>query len=109
MERHTLQKRVSSIVCEAQTRSLTRRAAGGYLTTWFTIGTVHSIAPLGRSPRETAMQWLSRYERFWSEKLDQLAAFVEENACSPSQASPSSAKSKHRPRKSSARGQTRRK
>ncbi|MBO0742908.1 MAG: helix-turn-helix transcriptional regulator [Hyphomicrobiaceae bacterium] len=61
------------------------------------------------APMETAMQWLSRYERFWSEKLDRLAAFVEENACSASQASPSSADSRQRPRKSSARGQTRRK
>jgi len=61
------------------------------------------------APMETAMQWLSRYERFWSEKLDRLAAFVEENACSPSQASPSSANSRRRRRKSSARGQTRKK
>jgi DNA-binding transcriptional ArsR family regulator len=60
-------------------------------------------------PMATAMQWLARYERFWSEKLDRLAAFVEENACSPSQASSSSAKSKPRPRKSSARGRIRRK
>jgi DNA-binding transcriptional ArsR family regulator len=59
------------------------------------------------APMETAMQWLSRYERFWSEKLDRLAAFVEENACSPNQASRSSAGSKRRPRKSSARGQIR--
>ncbi|HKD58658.1 MAG TPA: metalloregulator ArsR/SmtB family transcription factor [Hyphomicrobiaceae bacterium] len=58
------------------------------------------------APMETAMQWLSRYERFWSEKLDRLAAFLEEDACSPSQASPSNANSKRRPRKSSARGQT---
>jgi DNA-binding transcriptional ArsR family regulator len=57
------------------------------------------------APMETAMQWLNRYERFWSEKLDRLAAFVEENACSPNQASRSSAGSKRRPRKSSARGQ----
>jgi DNA-binding transcriptional ArsR family regulator len=60
-------------------------------------------------PMETAMQWLARYQRFWGEKLDRLAAFVEENACSPSQASPSSAGSKPRPRKSSAPGRTRRK
>jgi len=61
---------------------------------------------LRAAPLETAMQWLTRYERFWSEKLDRLAAFVEENACPPSQASPSSAKSAPRPRKSSARGRT---
>jgi DNA-binding transcriptional ArsR family regulator len=58
------------------------------------------------APMETAMQWLSRYERFWSGQLDRLAAFVEEDQCSPSQASPSSAGSKRRPRKSTARGQT---
>ena len=41
------------------------------------------------------MQWLARYERFWTERLDALAKFVEEDAaCSPSQASPSSAASK---------------
>jgi DNA-binding transcriptional ArsR family regulator len=62
---------------------------------------------LRAAPMESAMQWLSRYERFWSEQLDRLAAFVEEDACSPSPASPSSAASKPRPRKSSARGRTR--
>src|SRR5262245_54999910 len=60
------------------------------------------------APMETAMQWLVRYERFWSERLDRLAAFVDENACSPSQASPSSANSKPRPRRFGARGRTRR-
>ena len=59
------------------------------------------------APMETAMQWLSRYERFWTESLDRLAAFVEEEQCSPSQASPSSAASKRRRRKSSPRGRTR--
>jgi DNA-binding transcriptional ArsR family regulator len=61
-------------------------------------------------PMEAAMQWLSRYERFWAEQLDRLAAFVEEEEqCSPSQASPSSGASKpHRPR-SSRRGRTRKK
>src|SRR5262245_7808469 len=43
-------------------------------------------------PMEAAMQWLSRYERFWTEQLDRFAAFVEEEEpCSPNQASPSSA------------------
>ena len=28
-------------------------------------------------PLEEATQWLKRYERFWSERLDRLAAFVE--------------------------------
>ena len=70
--------------------------------------TVH--CRLRAAPMETAMQWLARYERFWSERLDALAKFVEtEAACSPSQASPSSAASKPRRRKSSARGRTRKK
>jgi DNA-binding transcriptional ArsR family regulator len=57
-------------------------------------------------PMEAAMHWLSRYERFWTEQLDRLAAFVEEeqDQCSPSQASPSSAASKRRQRRSSRRG-----
>jgi DNA-binding transcriptional ArsR family regulator len=64
---------------------------------------------LEAAPMETAMQWLARYERFWSEKLDQLAKFVEDEACSPSRASPSSAASKRRRRKSSPPGRTRKK
>jgi len=28
-------------------------------------------------PMEEAMAWLRRYERFWSERLDRLAAYVE--------------------------------
>ena len=64
---------------------------------------------LKAAPMETAMQWLARYERFWTEQLDRLAAFVEEEQCSPSQASPSNAASKPRPRKSSPRGRTRKK
>jgi DNA-binding transcriptional ArsR family regulator len=64
---------------------------------------------LRTGPMETAMQWLSRYERFWTEQLDRLAAFVEEEQCSPSQASPSNAGSKRRPPKSSRRGRSRKK
>jgi DNA-binding transcriptional ArsR family regulator len=30
-------------------------------------------------PMEQAMEWLNRYARFWSENLDRLAAFVEED------------------------------
>ena len=30
-------------------------------------------------PMEQAMDWLNRYQRFWSENLDRLAAFVEED------------------------------
>jgi DNA-binding transcriptional ArsR family regulator len=34
-------------------------------------------------PMEEAMDWLRRYERFWSGSLDRLAALVEEDATSP--------------------------
>src|SRR5665647_1921462 len=34
---------------------------------------------LTAAPMEQAMQWLNRYQRFWSENLDRLAAFVEED------------------------------
>src|SRR5262245_19701826 len=66
---------------------------------------------LSAAPMEQAMQWLTRYERFWSAQLDRLAAFVEEDSCPPppsSQASPSSADSTRRPRKSTPPGRTRR-
>jgi DNA-binding transcriptional ArsR family regulator len=64
-------------------------------------------------PMEKANDWLNRYQRFWTERLDQLAAFLEEDSCPPSppsnQASPSSAVSTHRRKKSSAPGPTRKK
>src|SRR5882757_7895621 len=41
---------------------------------------------LTAKPMEQAMDWLNRYQRFWSESLDRLAAFVEENPWPPSQA-----------------------
>ncbi|MCK9916257.1 metalloregulator ArsR/SmtB family transcription factor [Microbacteriaceae bacterium K1510] len=66
---------------------------------------------LRATPMQEATDWLNRYQRFWSESLDRLAAFLEEEACqptsSPSQASPSSAVSTSRPRKSSKPGPTR--
>jgi DNA-binding transcriptional ArsR family regulator len=64
---------------------------------------------LRAEPMETAMQWLARYERFWSDRLRALADFVEKVPCpSPkSQASPSSASSKRRRKKSSPRGRSR--
>src|SRR5436305_7102205 len=31
-------------------------------------------------PMEQAMAWLDRYQRFWSDRLDRLAAFVEEDS-----------------------------
>ena len=34
---------------------------------------------LTAKPMEQAMEWLNRYQRFWSENLDRLAAFVEED------------------------------
>jgi DNA-binding transcriptional ArsR family regulator len=70
---------------------------------------------LTAAPMEQAVDWLSRYERFWSVQLDRLAVFLEEEACppnpvpSPSQVSRSSADSTRRRRKSSAPGPTRRK
>jgi len=59
---------------------------------------------LNAAPMEEAMGWLNRYQLFWSERLDRLAALVEKDACSTSQASPSSAASPRRPRLSSGRG-----
>jgi DNA-binding transcriptional ArsR family regulator len=61
---------------------------------------------LTAAPMEEAMNWLTRYQRFWSEQLDRLAAFVENDPWtpSPSPASPSSAGSKRRPRKSTRPG-----
>src|SRR3984893_19474751 len=40
---------------------------------------------LDANPMEQAMQWLNRYQRFWSDNLDRLAAFVEEDASWPNQ------------------------
>jgi DNA-binding transcriptional ArsR family regulator len=66
---------------------------------------------LRAAPMETAMQWLTRYERFWTEKLDALAKFVEEESCPnpKARASPSSASSARPRRKSSPPGRTREK
>jgi DNA-binding transcriptional ArsR family regulator len=78
---------------------------------------------LTAKPMEQAMDWLNRYQRFWSDNLDRLAAFVEEDQWPPSQASsqvlpatpvsqpsrasPSNVVSMRRPRKSTPRGPTR--
>ncbi|WP_090685926.1 ArsR/SmtB family transcription factor [Paraburkholderia phenazinium] len=65
---------------------------------------------LSAGPMEQAMQWLNRYERFWTEQLDRLATFVEqEDPCPPNPVSRSSAVSTPRPPKSSAPGRSRRK
>src|SRR3954467_13304160 len=78
---------------------------------------------LTAQPMEQAMEWLNRYQRFWSDALDRLAAFVEEDSWPPSQArssqapampsppnapaSRSSAGSTRRPKRSTPRGPTR--
>src|SRR5437868_8341768 len=72
-------------------------------------------------PMEQAMDWLNRYQRFWSDNLDRLAAFVEEDPWPSSQAlplppissrgrvSPSSVTSMRARKKSTPRGPTRKK
>jgi DNA-binding transcriptional ArsR family regulator len=72
--------------------------------------TVH--CQLTAATMKSAMDWLNRYERFWSDRLSRLGAFLEEDeSCPakqrPSPASPSSAATTHRPPKSSPRGPTR--
>jgi DNA-binding transcriptional ArsR family regulator len=79
---------------------------------------------LTASPMEQAMDWLNRYQRFWSDNLDRLATFLEEDRWPPSQTSPnqalpatpnsprvrasrSHAASPRRPKKSTPRGPTR--
>jgi DNA-binding transcriptional ArsR family regulator len=76
---------------------------------------------LTAAPMEQAMDWLNRYQRFWSVKLDRLAAFVEEEqwpsnqtppappASSRDRVSPSNVVSMRRLRKSTPRGRTRKK
>ena len=68
---------------------------------------------LRAEPMQEANDWLNRYQRFWSDRLDQLAAFLEEDTCPPpppsNQASPSSAVSKPHRRKSSPPGPIREK
>src|SRR5690348_11818874 len=68
---------------------------------------------LRAEPMREANDWLTRYQRFWSESLDRLAAYLEEDPCPPtqqsSQASPSAAASKPHPSESTGRGSTPRK
>jgi len=76
---------------------------------------------LTAKPMEQAMDWLRHYQRFWSESLDRLAAFVEEDEWHPNQAlpatpvlsadpaSPSNVVSMRRRKKSMPRGPTRKK
>jgi DNA-binding transcriptional ArsR family regulator len=62
---------------------------------------------LTAAPMEQAMNWLARYERYWTEQLDRLAAFLEEDKWQASPASSSSAASKPRRKKSTKRGRSR--
>jgi len=64
---------------------------------------------LKAAPMEQAMNWLARYERYWTEQLDRLAAFLEEDSWQASPASPSSGASKRRRRSSSRPGRSRKK
>jgi DNA-binding transcriptional ArsR family regulator len=71
---------------------------------------------LTAKPMEQAMDWLNRYQRFWSDNLDRLAAFVEEDQWPNRQpqpistgapASPSRAGSARARKRSTPRGPTR--
>jgi DNA-binding transcriptional ArsR family regulator len=69
---------------------------------------------LEAEPMRDAIEWLNRYEKFWSDRLDRLAAFLEEDEPwppkqPPNRASPSSAASGQPPPKSSPPGPTRKK
>jgi DNA-binding transcriptional ArsR family regulator len=66
---------------------------------------------LRAEPMREANDWLNRYLKFWTERLDRLAAFLEEDQWPqpPSRALPSSAASTRRRKKSSPRGPTRKK
>jgi DNA-binding transcriptional ArsR family regulator len=73
---------------------------------------------LTAKPMEQAMDWLNRYQRFWSAQLDRLAAFVEEDSWPPNPATPASSPaptlpsnvvSMRRRRKSGPRGRMRKK
>ncbi|MDJ0514252.1 MAG: metalloregulator ArsR/SmtB family transcription factor [Methyloceanibacter sp.] len=67
---------------------------------------------LNADPMEHAMDWLEHYQRFWTERLDRLANFVEEDPCPQSrnsqqnQASHSSGASTRRPKRSTRHGRT---
>ena len=61
------------------------------------------------APMEQAMNWLAHYERYWSEQLDRLAAFLEKEPWPASPASPSNVGSKRRRRSSSKPGRSRKK
>jgi DNA-binding transcriptional ArsR family regulator len=69
---------------------------------------------LSAAPMKAAAAWMARYEKFWTEKLDALGRFLyqqeelqtwKEPRSAPR--SPSRATTRSRPRKSGARGRTR--
>jgi DNA-binding transcriptional ArsR family regulator len=73
---------------------------------------------LTAKPMEQAMDWLNRYQRFWSDNLDRLAAFLEEEQWLPNRpqqtaispagpVSPSNGGSTRAAKKSTPRGPTR--
>ncbi|MGE0339722.1 MAG: ArsR/SmtB family transcription factor [Xanthobacteraceae bacterium] len=64
---------------------------------------------LTAGPMEDAMHWLHRYQQFWTQQLERLAKFIEEETCSPNQASPSNATSTESPNRSSQPGPSRKK
>ncbi|HEY5306544.1 MAG TPA: metalloregulator ArsR/SmtB family transcription factor [Pseudolabrys sp.] len=67
---------------------------------------------LRAEPMRDANEWLNRYQKFWNDRLDQLAAFLEEESCQPppsNRASPSSGVSTPPRRKSLPPGPTRKK
>jgi DNA-binding transcriptional ArsR family regulator len=69
---------------------------------------------LHADPMRAATDWLNRYQRFWSEQLDNLAAYLEEEDAWPprpssSQALPSAAASGPHRRASTRRGRSPRK
>ena len=59
------------------------------------------------APMEQAMNWLAHYQKYWTEQLDRLAAFLENEQWQASPASPSSADSKPRRKGSSKPGRNR--
>src|SRR4051812_3700164 len=62
---------------------------------------------LTAAPMEQAMNWLAHYERYWTEQLDRLTAFLEEDQWPASPASSSSAASTPPRKKSTKRGPSR--
>jgi DNA-binding transcriptional ArsR family regulator len=72
---------------------------------------------LSAAPMKAAAAWMSRYEKFWTEKLDSLARYLYQQeelqtwnkpSSRKSPRSPSPAATRSRPRRSGGRGPTRR-